>query len=367
MVGAEQRRHRRHRERQEADLRTDCRTVFGEGGRRSRRRPRHHRQVHGVKAMNEQPRKPLGPQPWETVRTKLDQSIPFANMRDTPYYRDAVYEQFSPAEYARRYAALRAKMRAHKLDAIVVPGGPSHWSFGGGMLWLTGHWEWHALCCYVVVPLQGEPTLVYSMGGTHGEAVRRETAAALSDVRGSRGGQYAAVIADRIVELGLQKGRIGLLEIDPRHKDHLPVNQYNVLKERLPEAELVFTHGWIHELLSVHSAEELDCIRKAGKLCADAMEALVARAEPGVTEYQLRAAAGAAIMEGGGDIDFLIIGSTSMQNPAMVFGNPRPSGRVLAKGDIINMELAAGYRGYSAQIGSPLLPAPPAHTGPRLL
>jgi Xaa-Pro aminopeptidase len=38
----------------------------------------------------------------------------------------------------------------------------------------------------------------------------------------------------------------------------------------------------------------------------------------------------------------------------MVFGNPRPSGRVLQKGDIINMELAAGYRGYTAQIGSPI-------------
>ena len=52
--------------------------------------------------MNEQPRRPIGPQPWETVRTKLDQSLPFANMRDTPYYRDAIYEQFSEKEYARR-------------------------------------------------------------------------------------------------------------------------------------------------------------------------------------------------------------------------------------------------------------------------
>ena len=80
---------------------------------------------------------------------------------------------------------------------------------------------------------------------------------------------------------------------------------------------------------------------------------------PGVTEYQLRAAAGAAILEGGGDIDFLIIGSTSMENPALVFGNPRPSGRVLQQGDIINMELAAGYRGYTAQIGSPICIGPP--------
>ena len=79
------------------------------------------------------------------------------------------------------------------------------------------------------------------MGGTHAEAVRRITSAALSDVRGSRGGRYADVMVDRIRELKLERGRIGLLEIDPRHKDYLPVNQYNVLRENLPDAEFVFT------------------------------------------------------------------------------------------------------------------------------
>jgi len=294
------------------------------------------------------------PLPWDQLRGRLDQNQPFNSMRGTPYYRDAVYEQFSKEEYARRYAAIRAKMQADKLDCVIVPGGPSHWSFGGGMLWLTGHWEWHALACYVVVPLTGEPTLVYSMGGTHCEAVRRETAAALSDVRSSRGGRYGEVMAERIKQLGLERGRIGFLEIDPRHDDYLPVNQFNAMREMLPAAEFVFTHGWMHELLSIHSSEELDCVRVAGKLCENAMKAMAARAKPGVTEYELRAAAGAAILEGGGDIDFLIIGSTSMSNPSMIFGNPRPSGRKLAKGDIINMELAAGYRGYTAQIGSPI-------------
>jgi len=309
--------------------------------------------------VSDQPRRPIGPQPWETVRTRLDQSAAFANMRGTPYYRDAVYEQFSAAEYARRYAALRAKMRADKLDCVIAAGGPSHWSFGGGMLWLTGHWEWHALCCYVLVPLEGEPTMIYSMGGTHAEAVRRQVEVAVQDVRHSRGGQYAQVMVERLRELKLERGRIGLMEIDPRHEDYMPVNQYNVLRSSLPEAELVFTKGYLHELLVIHSAEELECIRKAGRLCEHAMEAMIARAKPGVKEYELRAAAGAAILEGGGDIDFLIIGSTPMADPAMIFGNPRPSGRVLYKGDIINMELAAGYRGYTAQIGSPICIGPP--------
>jgi len=297
--------------------------------------------------------------PWDDLRLRLDESQPFNTMRNTPYYREAVYPQVSKAEYARRYAALRAKMRELDLDVAIVPGGPSHWSFGGGMLWLTGHWEWHALACYVVVPLAGEPTLVYSMGGTHAEAVRRETAAALCDVRGSRGGHYAEVMADRIVELGLERGRIGLLEIDPRHSDYMPVNQYETLKRRLPQAQLVFTKGIMHELLSIHSAEELDCVRQAGKLCENAMHAMIARAKPGTTEYELRAAAAVAILEGGGEVDFLIIGSTPMADPALVFGSPRPSGRRLEKGDIINMELAAGYRGYTAQIGSPICVGPP--------
>src|SRR5665213_2987578 len=132
------------------------------------------------------------------------------------------------------------------------------------------------------------------MGGTHAEAVRRQVEVAVKDVRHSRNGRYADIMVERIRELKLERGRIGLMEIDPRHGDYLP------------DAELVFTKGLLHELLSIHSAEELDCVRKAGVLCQKAMEAMVARARPGVKAYELRAAAGAAILERGGDIDFLI-------------------------------------------------------------
>src|SRR5713226_9134534 len=225
--------------------------------------------------------------PWEELRTRLDEGPHFNTMRGTPYYRDAVYEQFSGREYARRYAALRAKMREHKLDCLIVPGGPSHWSFGGGMLWLSGHWEWHALASYVLVPLEGEPTMIYSMGGTHAAAVSRQVEVAVKDVRHSRSGRYADVMVERIRELKLERGRIGLMEIDPRHGDYLPVNQYNVLRDNLPDAEFVFTRGFLHDLLVIHSEEELDCVRKASVLCQKAMEAMVARARPGVKEYEL--------------------------------------------------------------------------------
>ena len=303
--------------------------------------------------------RPGGSLPWSELSSRIDNNKAFNAMSGTPYFREAVYEQFSREEYARRYAAIRGKMRELALDAAIVPGGPSHWSFGGGMLWLSGHWEWHALAAYVLVPLEGEPTLIYSMGGTHIEAVRRVTANALSDVRSSRSGKYAEVMVERLKELGLEKGRIGLLEVDPRHEDYLPVNQYNTLRNGLPEAEFIFTVGIMHELLSVHSPEELDAIRMSGKLCQIALEAVMERAAPGVTDQQLRAAIAGAVMDKGGELDFTILQSTPMDNPSVIFGNPRPSDRVLQRGDIIINEIAIGYRGYAAQIGSPICIGPP--------
>ncbi len=89
------------------------------------------------------------------------------------------------------------------------------------------------------------------------EAARRECANALTDVRHSRSGKYAEVMVERLKELKLERGRIGLIEVDPRHNDYLPVNQYNVLRQSLPDAELVFTKGFMHELVVIHSEEEL--------------------------------------------------------------------------------------------------------------
>jgi Xaa-Pro dipeptidase len=296
-------------------------------------------------------------------RDSLDSSKVFADITGTGWYDDAVYERFSTAEYDRRYAAVRARMEALGVDALIVGGGPNHWTFGGGMLWLTGHWEWHGMACYLLVPREGDPVLVYSMGGTHLEATRREVSVA--DVRHSRGGRFGEVLAEVIEEKGLDRARIGHPPIDPRHKDYMPVNQLNALNAALPDAEIVLLDEFFHDLLVTKSEEELDCVRKAGRLCVAALDAMVERARPGVTEWELRAAAASAILEGGGDVDFLILAATDTHDPHLVFGNPRPSGRVLREGDVIVDELAAGYRGYTAQIGMPVFVGEPEPSAAR--
>ncbi|HEX8035608.1 MAG TPA: M24 family metallopeptidase [Ktedonobacterales bacterium] len=291
------------------------------------------------------------PGDFEIIRTRLD-SVSFNALRNSPYYADTVYPRFSPSEYDRRLRLTREKMARLGLDCLIVGTAPLLQSYGGPVQWLTGHRDWHALVVYVVVPLKGDPTLIYPMGGTHIEATRR--AVAVHDVRSSRQGHFMDVAAECIRELGLASGRIGLPYVDSQSTNYLPINQYRALRDALPDATLVRVGDFFHELLYLKSPEEQAYVCRAGELCARAIEAMVEAARPGVTEYELKAAAAFAIMDGGGSVDFIILGSCPMDDPALVFGNIRPSQRRLREGDIIINELAADFEGYQAQVGVPI-------------
>lgn len=288
---------------------------------------------------------------FESIRTRLDTEV-FNSMSGTPYYADTVYPRFSPAEYARRLQLTREKMARLELDCLIVGTAPLQRAYGGPLQWLTGHQEWHAIAAYAVIPMQGEPLLIYSQGGTHVEATRR--AVSVKHVRHSRGGRFMEVAAERILELGLDKGRIGLPVVDPQARDYLPVNQYQTLQQELPAATLVRVGDFFHELLYLKSPEEQAYVNRAGDLCVRAIETMTEAARPGVTEYELKAAAAFAIMDGGGDVASIILGSCPMDEGGVVSGNIRPSQRTLQQGDIIINKLACIFEGYSAQIGVPI-------------
>jgi Xaa-Pro aminopeptidase len=286
---------------------------------------------------------------------ELDDQRKFADLKGSPFYQDAVYDDFSKHEYERRRRLVHEFMQREKFDCLIIGGGPYHWSAGYGVGWLTGHTrEWHSMAVYLVLPLDGEPTLVYSMGGSHLEAVRRRVRVAISDVRSSKRGHFGEVIVGRIKELGLENGRIGITDCDPKFHDFPPVNQYEAIRQGLPNATFEFVRGLFHQLWSVKSDEEIHVMEIAGQLCDKTVEVMANRAKPGVKEYELRAAVANAIMGEGADFNFIIIGSTPMSNPKMFFGNPHPSGRILQQGDLILNEIAVEYNGLQVQIGNPI-------------
>lgn len=288
--------------------------------------------------------------PFASVAGRLN-TEGFGDIAETGWYRDAVYDGFSDEEYARRLSVTREKMARLGLDVLVAAGGPNHWSFGGGMSWLSGYWEWHGASAYVVVPREGPCVLVAGPGGAHREAIRQLSA--IAEVRHSRGGRSGQVIVDLLAERGLHDGRVGLTFVDPVYKHYPPFNEVTDLREGLG-ASLELVGDFFHEFFYAKSEEEAECVRKAGRLLDRGMHSMISAIRSGVTEQELAAAATRPILEGGGRLNFAIVGSTPMADPALAFGNPWPSDRPIQEGDIILNELACGYGGFTVQLGTPI-------------
>jgi Xaa-Pro aminopeptidase len=289
---------------------------------------------------------------WNQVRRELDKSDNFEAICNSPWYTDTVYEKFSDAEFARRHEAARKLMARDGFDALILTGGPDIYSHGGGVAWGAGLLDDRGMCQYMVLPLKGEPTLIYPHYGCHIEAARKMVS--VRDVRSGQHGKYGKAVAERLIELNLQKGRIGITAANRTGPEYMGVQAYLDLQKLLPQASFVFCPTLFHELTYRKSAEELRAMAKAGQLAIKALEAVKATAKPGVREYQLAGAVANAVLSGGGRYHLLMIGSTSMHDPKLIFPNPNPSARMLKEGDIVLSELAMSYMGYSAKIGHPV-------------
>ena len=292
------------------------------------------------------------PTDWHDVRHALDVAANIRDISNSPWYADAEHDGFSPKEYARRHDLARAYMAEHDLDALLLTGSPNNYSLGGLVTWGSGLIDPRAMCQYLVLPRVGPPTLLYPHSGTHLEAARRMVA--VEDVRGSGETKYGQAIVEILRERGITSGRVGVSAADRNGPEYLGMQVWVTLRESLPDVDLVLLKDLLHEFTYVHSDEELAAMERAGQLAVAALEAVVAAARPGVREYELSAAATAAMLAGGGDVHLPMITSTSMADPKAVYPAPRTSGRVLREGDVIINELSARYLGWSAKLGQPI-------------
>ncbi|HEX9923952.1 MAG TPA: aminopeptidase P family N-terminal domain-containing protein, partial [Anaerolineae bacterium] len=250
------------------------------------------------------------PNDWNEVRYQLDKPENFREICNSPWYSDAVYDKFSEAEYERRHNLAREKMARDGLDALILTGSPNIYSMGGGVTWGSGLIDERGLGQYMLLPREGEPIVIYPHAGCHIEAARQMVS--VRDVRGSQGGQFGNVLADRLEELGLQTGRIGITAADRNGPEYMGLMAFRQLEARLSGATFVFLPKLFHELTYLKSDEEIAAMARAGELVIQALKAITATARPGVKEYQLEAAGTHAIMNGGGRVHLMMIGSTSM-------------------------------------------------------
>jgi Xaa-Pro aminopeptidase len=211
------------------------------------------------------------------------------------------------------------------------------------------------LDCTCVFPRDGEPML--AILGLNARLPDRIARSVVTDVRGAL--NTAGVVVDRIRELGLGSGRIGIIPpapfIDISHDHHV------ALTEAFPTAEFprFSDEFWLKRM--VMSDEELACLDEAGRIGDCAVQAIIDRLKPGMREVDLfNIIYDVFSAEGAENPCMVLAASENMFHPTSAFQRPRPIGREIELGDVLLLELGArDPHGYEAQTGKPIVFGPP--------
>jgi len=256
------------------------------------------------------------------------------------------YPRFSLAERDRRWKAVRELMRQQNIDVIVAPQNSGHSAdYQADTRYLT-HCGGGEPDVAAVFPLDGEVTAIATSAAPRWPTVQDWT----QDVREARR-NYGRAIVDRLKELNVERGRIGITGLGEIEGTRTPegtifYGTWKQIREAFPSAELVDATKILAQVRYVKSQEEIDVLAKSMEIIELAIQAEIAAALPGVKDWEVWAAAQYAMMRHGSEMPvhcFWVSG----KNPKRTL--TRPSMRILERGDVIINELEASWIGYRSQ------------------
>lgn len=254
--------------------------------------------------------------------------------------------KFSQAERERRWGRVRELMKREKLDAIIGFPNQSHWDqFQADVRYLT-HIGGHQTEAAVVFPLSGDVT-AFVRGGNEVEwwSIAQDWVA---DIRTSRRSWGEPMIA-RMKELKLENGRVGvsgLAGLLRAPEGTVVAGMLDKVKTAFPKAEFANATELLQEARSVKGPEEVDWVERAAVILDKVVEAILAKAKPGVMENEMVAVVWHTIIANGGDYPSMSHWGAGTAVPWACRIAPH---RPLQAGDMINTELEAKYGGYIAQ------------------
>ncbi len=262
---------------------------------------------------------------------------------------------FSPDEYRRRYALVRAGMADKKLECLLVYG----ISRGMGMemgqanaVYLTSVAPWSQT--YLVFPLEGEPTM-FIVSSNQVKNIRENSV--IKDVRPGGSftttgglGQFGGPVVERLKELGMANKRIGIvgdsgwLHIDLPHHAHMAITT------ALPDAEFEVVTRWYETLRVVKSDEEIARMHESATMTDAVYDTMVKATKAGVRPCDLYNLMCRTAIDLGGRLTLGHVGRTPMSNPDMDYPHYWPLTTPIQMGDVVMTEVAAGVGGYYGKI-----------------
>jgi len=254
--------------------------------------------------------------------------------------------KFSHAEGDRRWSRVRELMRRERLDTIIGFPNQSHWDqFQADVRYLT-HIGGHQTEVAVVFPLSGEVT-GFVRGGNEVDwwRIAQEW---VTDIRPSRR-SWGEPMIERMKELNLDKARIGVSGLSGllrAPEGTVVTGMLEKVTAAFPQAQFVNATELLQEARAIKGSEEVAWIERAAEILDKVVEAVLAKARPGVMENDVVATIWQTIIANGGDYPSMTHWGAGAGVPWACRIAPH---RPLENGDLINTELEAKYGGYIAQ------------------
>ena len=243
------------------------------------------------------------------------------------------YPTFSDAEFARRLAAVRAKMDEGDLDALLL--------YAAGRapdIQYLSNWP-GTRESVLVVPRDAEPTLLVQL---HNHVPNARRVAITADVRWA-GPWLPDTVVAALHTVRLHEGLVGLAGA-------WPSREVDALKVLLHAVGFADASHIVRDLRMVKSTEELDRLRIAGRLTDASMRALEREVRPGMREHELAAIVEGAYLREGGTNAIHFMATTPMRAPRIGVPSQVPSSRTIEVGDVLITEIGAEWWSYAGQI-----------------
>ncbi len=267
----------------------------------------------------------------------------------------------SREEYALRCRRARDLMVDADLDALVITSsGVGHWFTG-----LPEPHEWHDRCparstWYILTHSDDHLYMTPTSAGEHFNTTRRSTwvthiRAIVERTSWPRHEIWAVEqMPDIFEDLGLRRGRLGF-ELGECMTLGISVNDYLQLHDLMSEAQFVDASAVIRRLMSVHTPEEIDRVRRACHAAVWIHNQVPGVVRPGMTERELLNQLTATFNSRFGvEYSYRASGAWDVRNPGTGDSNmfhAAVTDRTFKRGDLIARGTSgAMYRGIEGDV-----------------
>lgn len=258
--------------------------------------------------------------------------------------------QLSIQERDRRYRLVRAAMAERGIDVLLLPANTGRWEqLQGDSRYLTTIGGF-ATEVFTVFPREGDVTAYIFNRAAWWERAQKW----VSDVRDGRN-RWGQNAIERITELGLQKGTIGisgLAGLFRAPEGIIPYSSVKAIQDAFPQAQFVNATEMMQEIRAVKSAEEVSMLERSAEIVEKTIAAMIENANPGVSEKELYGAMVHAMLANGGELPTLFFLSAG---PGLTNSSFVPTDYRIQKSDRLINEIEAKYAGYAAQAVSPVV------------